>query len=125
MTSIPSTNPVFQSENTPSTFVVLKEIQMLYMIERFARNVKLNPAERKGLRLEHAMPILNELGKWMVEKFRQTLPKSPLGEALQYTISRWDKLLAYLYDGHLEIDNNMVENAIRPNALGYVKEDIM
>jgi transposase len=97
---------------------VLKEIQMLYMIERFARNVNLTPVERKNLRLEHALPILNELGKWMVEKFKQTLPKSPLGEALQYTISRWDKLLAYLYDGCLEIDNNMVENAIRPNALG-------
>ncbi len=42
-----------------------------------------------------------------------------MGEALQYTIPRWDNLLAYLYDGHLEIDNNLVENAIRPNALGY------
>ena len=54
----------------------------------------------------------------MVENLKQALPKSPLGEALQYTIPRWDKLLAYLYDGHLEIDNNLVENAIRPNALG-------
>ena len=41
-----------------------------------------------------------------------------MGEALQYTIPRWDNLLAYLYDGYLEIDNNLVENAIRPNALG-------
>ena len=41
-----------------------------------------------------------------------------MGEALQYTFPRWDYLLAYLYDGHLEIDNNLVENAIRPNALG-------
>jgi len=97
---------------------VMKEIQKLYMIERFARNVKLSPAERKDLRLEHALPIMNELGKWMAEKFKQTLPKSPLGQALQYTIPRWDNLLAYLYDGHLEIDNNLVENAIRPNALG-------
>lgn len=97
---------------------VLKQIQLLYMIERFARNAKLSPPERKELRLEHALPILNDLGKWMAEKLNQTLPSGPLGEALQYTISRWDKLLAYLYDGHLEIDNNMVENAIRPNALG-------
>lgn len=97
---------------------VLKQIQNLYMIERFARDAKLSPAERKELRLEHALPILNDLGKWMAEIFKQTLPRSPLGEALQYTIPRWDKLLAYLYDGHLEIDNNMVENAIRPNALG-------
>jgi len=97
---------------------VLKEIQKLYMIERFARNAELSPAERKDLRLEYALPILNDLGKWMVETFKQTLPKGPMGQALHYTIPRWDNLLAYLYDGHLEIDNNLVENAIRPNALG-------
>ena len=97
---------------------VLKEIQKLYMIERFARNIKLSPPERKDLRLEHALPIMNDLGKWMVEKYKQTLPAPSLGKALQYTIPRWDNLLAYLYDGHLEIDNNLVENAIRPNALG-------
>jgi len=54
----------------------------------------------------------------MAKEFKHTLPKSPMGEALQYTIPRWDNLLAYLYDGYLEIDNNLVENAIRPNALG-------
>jgi len=97
---------------------VLKEIQKLYNIEQFARNVKLSPAERKQCRLEHALPILNDLGKWMVGELKQSLPKSPMGQALQYTIPRWDNLLAYLYDGYLEIDNNLVENAIRPNALG-------
>jgi len=97
---------------------VLTEIQKLYMIERFARHAKLSPAERKDLRLEHALPIINELGKWMVETYKKFLPKGPLKDALQYTIPRWDNLLAYLYDGHLEIDNNLVENAIRPNALG-------
>ena len=97
---------------------VLKEIQKLYNIEQFARNVKLNPAECKQCRLEHALPILNDLGKWMIAELKQSLPKSPMGQALQYTIPRWDNLLAYLYDGFLEIDNNLVENAIRPNALG-------
>jgi len=97
---------------------VLTEIQKLYRIERFSRNVNHNPDERKSIRIEHALPILNSLGKWMAEEFKHTLPKSPMGEALQYTIPRWDNLLAYLYDGYLEIDNNLVENAIRPNALG-------
>ena len=97
---------------------VLTEIQKLYKIERFARNTQLTAAERKILRLDHALPILNDLGKWMTEQVKNTLPKSPLGKALNYTIPRWDNLLAYLYDGHLEIDNNLVENAIRPNALG-------
>jgi transposase len=106
-----------QAYDSKASGHVLKEIQKLYMIERFARNQGLTAAERKELRLEHALPILNDLGKWMAEHVKQTLPKSPLGEALQYTIPRWDNLLVYLYDGHLEIDNNLVENAIRPNAL--------
>jgi len=97
---------------------VLTEIQKLYKIERFARNAKLTAAERKELRLDHALPILNDLGKWMAQESKKALPKSPIGEALNYTIPRWDNLLAYLYDGSLEIDNNLVENAIRPNALG-------
>lgn len=97
---------------------VLTEIQKLYMIERFSRNAGHTPAERKELRLDHALPILNELGKRMVKELKDTLPQSPMGQALQYTISRWDNLLAYLDDGTLEIDNNLIENAIRPNALG-------
>jgi len=76
----------------------MQEIQKLYMIER--------------------LPILNALGTWMAEQIKTTLPKSPFGKALIYSVSRWDNLLAYLKDGHLEIDNNLVENAIRPNALG-------
>lgn len=97
---------------------VLTEIQKLYAIERFARNMKLPYSQRKELRLDHALPILNELGKWMAKNLPKHLPKSQMGEALQYTIARWDNLSTYLYDGHLEIDNNLVENAIRPNALG-------
>jgi len=96
----------------------LGKIQKLYMIERFAKSQELSPAERKALRLEHALPILNDLSKWMVEQLQSALPKSPLGKALEYAIPRWDNLLAYLYDGHLEIDNNLVENAIRPLAIG-------
>jgi len=97
---------------------VLTEIQKLYMIERFARNARLTAADRKELRLDHALPILNDLGKWMAQESKRTIPKSPIGEALNYTITRWDNLLTYLYDGHLEIDNNLVENAIRPSTLG-------
>jgi len=104
--------------NSKPAGYVMQEIQKLYAIERFARLMGLTPGERKDLRLEHALPILNDLGKWMAENVKTHLPKSPMGEALFYTVSRWDNLLAYLYDGSLEIDNNLVENAIRPNALG-------
>jgi hypothetical protein len=63
----------------------------------------------------------------MASQVRTTLPKSPFGKALIYSVSRWDNLMNYLRDGYLENDNkpclskccdNLVENAIRPTALG-------
>jgi transposase len=60
----------------------------------------------------------NTLGQWISEQVQYTLPKSSIGIAMRYAIERWDALSAYLYDGILEIDNNLVENAIRPVALG-------
>lgn len=72
----------------------------------------------KELRLEESLPVLNQLGKWLFEQIKNTLPKSQIGKAMQYAYARWDALSAYLYDGNLWIDNNLVENAIRPVALG-------
>jgi transposase len=97
---------------------VMTEIQKLYQIERRAREQKLSSEQRHELRLDESLPILNELGKWMAAQVRATLPKSPFGKALIYSLSRWDNLMNYLRDGHLEIDNNLVENALRPTALG-------
>jgi transposase len=92
--------------------------QKLYDIERKAREGNFMTKERHELRLEKSLPILNEMGKYMAEQFKEVPPASPLGKALGYSISRWDQLTAYLYDGELEIDNNQVENSIRPTALG-------
>lgn len=97
---------------------VMKKIQELYAIERQAREACMSPAQRKELRLDKSLPVLNELGKELARMSKTAIPKSPMGIALNYTIGRWDNLMAYLYDGSLEIDNNWVENAIRPNALG-------
>lgn len=97
---------------------VLAEIQKLYAVERKAKEQNLTPQEIKELRLEESLPIINELGKWMVAQMKLTLPKSQIGKALAYSQTRWDNLSAYLYDGNLQIDNNLVENAIRPVALG-------
>jgi len=96
----------------------LDMFQKLYAIEQEAREKNLSPAERYELRLEKALPVLNELGKWMVETYKTSRPKSPIGKAVAYCIPRWDNLLNYLLDGSLEIDNNLAENAIRPIALG-------
>ena len=58
------------------------------------------------------------MGKWIFQEIKNTLPKSQIGKAMAYAYARWDALSAYLYDGNLQIDNNLVENAIRPIALG-------
>ena len=92
--------------------------QKLYSVEQEAREGSYTPEQRHKLRLDESLPILNELGKWMVETYKTVLPKSALGKAIAYCIPRWDNLIAYLHDGSLEIDNNLVENAIRPIALG-------
>ena len=98
--------------------MALLYIQQLYTVEAKAREEKLTPEQRKELRLEKSLPVLNDLGKWISKEVKTTLPKSPIGKAMRYSQERWDALSAYLYDGVLEIDNNQVENAIRPVALG-------
>lgn len=92
--------------------------QKLYTVEQKARDENLTHKQRHELRLDQSLPILNDLGKWMVATYKEALPKSPMGKATAYCIERWDNLLAYLNDGSLEIDNNLAENAIRPIALG-------
>ena len=97
---------------------VMQKIQELYAIEREACQAGLSPAQRKELRLDKSLPVMNELGKKIAEMNKTAIPKSPMGIALNYATQRWDNLLNYLYDGSLEIDNNWVENAIRPCTLG-------
>jgi transposase len=98
--------------------IALSMIQKLYAIERKAREKQLDADAIKELRLNESLPIINELGKWIFEQIKSTLPKSPIGKAMQYSYARWDALSAYLYDGNLLIDNNQIENAIRPLAIG-------
>lgn len=93
-------------------------IQKLYAVERQAKQENLSGESIKELRLEKSLPVINELGKWIFEEIKSTLPKSQIGKAMAYAYARWDALSAYLYDGALQIDNNLVENAIRPVALG-------
>ncbi len=93
-------------------------IQQLYAVERRAKEGKLDAEQIKECRLTESLPIINELGKWIFEEIKSTLPKSQIGKAMAYAYARWDALSAYLYDGNLHIDNNLVENAIRPVALG-------
>lgn len=97
---------------------VLTLIQEVYAVERRAREQQLTHEQRKHLRQEHAIPILKELEQWLKAEYGRVLPESPIGLAISYALKRWDKLLIYTNEGKLEIDNNLVENSIRPVALG-------
>ena len=96
----------------------LEEIQNLYAIERIGKEESLTFAEIKEMRQQKSVPILNALDKWMKEQYLQTTPKSAIGKALAYSIERWQRLSLYTENGMLNIDNNPVENSIRPVALG-------
>lgn len=96
----------------------LQEIQKLYAIERQGKEQRLSFAEIKAMRQQQAVPILEALGKWMREEYIKAIPKSSIGKALGYSIERWEKLSLYTENGMLNIDNNPVENSIRPVALG-------
>lgn len=91
-------------------------IQKLYRIEKQAK--QLSPEDRDRLRQEKAKPTLEKLRGWLDQALPQTPPGSTLGRALNYLNNEWDKLIRYLEDGRLKIDNNGAENTIRPFVVG-------
>jgi transposase len=96
----------------------LQQIGLLYSIERKAREQSITTEQLHELRQTQSLPILKSLGNWMKEEYVKALPKSPIGKALGYSIERWNELMIYTTDGKLNIDNNPVENSIRPVAIG-------
>jgi len=97
---------------------VMKKIQALYEVERYARENSLGYDQRMDLRRERSVPILTELRTMLDNMLPEVLPKSSIGKAVTYTLGLWDRLNVFLEDGRYEIDNNLVENSIRPVALG-------
>jgi len=96
----------------------LLQIQKLYAIERKAREQELSHEKRRELREEKARPIWEAFKDWMIENYPQVTPKSSIAKAIAYSLKRWPQLGVYILDGRLEIDNNLIENSIRPIALG-------
>jgi len=90
----------------------------LYRIEKEAREAKVSPEERFRLREEKAKPMLTAFKAWLDSYLTKTPTQSKISEAIRYTLSNWELLTNYLKDGRIEIDNNLLENAIRPFALG-------
>jgi transposase len=95
---------------------VLLYISKLAKIEEEIK--ELNAENKFNLRLEKAKPVLDGLHAYLIAIQPRTLPKSPLGQAVSYTLNQWPKFLTYLDDGRLENNNNRSERAIKPFVIG-------
>jgi transposase len=98
--------------------IVLEPIQELYKIEAHCKQQNFTPEQIKTYRQLHAVPILNALSETLRGMLAKLLAGNPLIKAVNYTLKRWEKLCLYTTNGILQIDNNLIENSIRPVALG-------
>jgi len=96
----------------------LRYFAALYEIERLAREQKLDAEGRRHLRQQRAKPTAEVLRQWLTRQRGQVPDGSATKKAIDYSLGRWAALILYLEDGDLPIDNNHIENRIRPVALG-------
>ena len=94
----------------------IRQMRQLYRLEDQLR--ALDPAERYRIRQEQAPAIWEAMKKHAEELQLRLLPKSTLGKAVNYFLNEYHALVGYLADGRFEIDNNLIENDIRPTAVG-------
>jgi len=103
-------------ENLPAAVWFITQIRLLYRIENEIRD--LSPQERYERRLQQAPPIWETMKAKADELKPLLLPRSTRGKAVNYFINEYEALKGYLRDGRFEIDNNLIENSIRPTAVG-------
>jgi transposase len=96
----------------------LRQIQLLYAVEAQLREKQSGPRLRSAQRASASRPVVERLHRALIRHRSRHLPKSLLGQAIDYALAQWPTLAVYLSDGRVEIDNNRVENAIRPTAVG-------
>jgi len=97
---------------------MLTLIQNLYAIERDAKTLKPDFEAIRELRQKEALPALKKIETWLKKNMAETLPKSAIGMAIAYTLNLWPRLIRYVEDGRYQIDNNQIENSIRPTVIG-------
>jgi len=90
----------------------------LYRIEEQAREQGLDYRQRYDLRRKHSRPVMEQLKQWLEEQKLQVVPKTPIYKAVNYTLNIFPRLEKCLDKGEYELDNNAIENSIRPLALG-------
>ena len=105
-----------QANASPMALEALTRIGQLYFIEQQGKALSFDA--RLQLRAEQSQPALNTLHEWFIQTRIKTAHGGGSAKALDYTLKRWPSLIRYAETGHFPIDNNPVENTIRPIALG-------
>lgn len=93
-------------------------IRQLYRVEEEADKAGLTSDGRCEKRQKESYPVILTFEKWMMEHYREVLPQSRIGKAIAYTYTLLPRLSRYVNDGRINMDNNLIENSIRPLALG-------
>jgi transposase len=99
---------------------LVRQIQHLYRVEASLRERRAGPRLRHAVRTSQSRPLVERIERALIrlKASGRYLPQSLLGQAMDYALGQWSTLTVYLDDGRVEIDNNLVENAIRPTAIG-------
>jgi transposase len=97
---------------------MLDRYKELFEVEETAKSQELNDHQRLELRREKSRPVIEEMKSWLDKTVLEVTPKSLIGKAIGYTLSRWKGLCCFLEDGTIELSNNLVENGFRKMALG-------
>ena len=101
-----------------AAIAMVTRMDALFLVDRQAREQQLNAEERAALRREHAQAWVDEIHSECRKLRAQLLPKSALGEAVNYTVNMWAKLRRCFDHAEIELSNNVAENSMRPVALG-------
>jgi transposase len=97
---------------------ILNQFGILYGWERELRESRAGPSGREALRASHSRMVMDRLHRVLEKLQPRYLPQSPMGQAISYALNQWPALERFLEHGEVEIDNNLVENIIRPTAIG-------
>jgi transposase len=107
---------VHQATGSPIAAAALRRIAELYAIEKTIRGQPANA--RQHVRQSRSLPLIEAMKIWFETEFNRIPPRGSLADAIRYALTRWSALCLFLDDGRIELDNNTVERAIRPIALG-------
>jgi transposase len=105
-----------QATGSPVAAEALRRITELYTVEATIRGQ--TTEARKSVRRAKSLPLVEAMKTWLEAELNRVPPRGGVADAIRYALTRWSALCRFLDDGRIELDNNTVERAIRPIALG-------